>query len=262
MTLLAECASPAAGLADAVAATLQSVTKLRGAVELVAPGSLPNDGKVIADERPVGLTQACPHGRGTQERSRASPIETLPPTICLINPLGQLPSSTRDSHAVRELRRRWLARFSGSERAGCGAGAGEAATGAAAGAAGGACGLRIETSQPLGQSEIVSAIPGLIKTPQALSGICDRSAIPCLRDGIRSRHHRNRRKQQAGIQHQLFHDGLPGNEGKLRLQIPTADNARLHREADIFASIESARYAAIMALIFGQSFCPSRPRSS
>ena len=33
---------------------LQSVTKLRGAVKLVAPGSLPNDGKVIADERPVG----------------------------------------------------------------------------------------------------------------------------------------------------------------------------------------------------------------
>ncbi len=54
MTLKAECAAPAAGLADAVAATLQSVTKLKGAVTLVAPGSLPNDGKVIADERPVG----------------------------------------------------------------------------------------------------------------------------------------------------------------------------------------------------------------
>jgi phenylacetate-CoA ligase len=27
------------------------VTKLRGGVELVMPGSLPNDGKVIADER-------------------------------------------------------------------------------------------------------------------------------------------------------------------------------------------------------------------
>ena len=45
---------PDAGLAEAVGATLQSVTKLRGAVKLVAPGSLPNDGKVIADERPVG----------------------------------------------------------------------------------------------------------------------------------------------------------------------------------------------------------------
>jgi phenylacetate-CoA ligase len=53
MTLLAECAAPAPGLADAVAVTLQAVTKLRGEVKLVAPGSLPNDGKVIADERPV-----------------------------------------------------------------------------------------------------------------------------------------------------------------------------------------------------------------
>jgi phenylacetate-CoA ligase len=54
MTLMAECANPDAGLTDAVAATLQSVTKLKGEVKLVAPGSLPNDGKVIADERPVG----------------------------------------------------------------------------------------------------------------------------------------------------------------------------------------------------------------
>jgi phenylacetate-CoA ligase len=51
MTLLAECATPAGDLAEAVAATLQSVTKLRGDVKLVAPGSLPNDGTVIADER-------------------------------------------------------------------------------------------------------------------------------------------------------------------------------------------------------------------
>ena len=36
---------------SAVAATLQSITKLKGAVKLVAPGSLPNDGKLIADER-------------------------------------------------------------------------------------------------------------------------------------------------------------------------------------------------------------------
>ena len=41
-------------LFDAVADTLQAVTKLKGGVRLVAPGSLPNDGKVIADERPVG----------------------------------------------------------------------------------------------------------------------------------------------------------------------------------------------------------------
>ena len=54
MTLMAECAAPGPALASAVAATLQSVTKLKGAVTLAAPGSLPNDGKVIADERPVG----------------------------------------------------------------------------------------------------------------------------------------------------------------------------------------------------------------
>jgi phenylacetate-CoA ligase len=52
MTLVAECAAPAAGLAEAVAATLHAVTKLRGEVKLVAPGSLPNDGKVISDDRP------------------------------------------------------------------------------------------------------------------------------------------------------------------------------------------------------------------
>jgi phenylacetate-CoA ligase len=53
MTLHAESGGGEGSLADAVAATLQSVTKLKGAVKLVAPGSLPNDGKVIADERPV-----------------------------------------------------------------------------------------------------------------------------------------------------------------------------------------------------------------
>ncbi|PAY04458.1 AMP-dependent synthetase [Bradyrhizobium sp. UFLA03-84] len=51
MTLRAECASAADALLDEVAATLRAVTKLGGAVELVGTGSLPNDGKVIADER-------------------------------------------------------------------------------------------------------------------------------------------------------------------------------------------------------------------
>ncbi len=51
MTLLAECASSGAALESAVAATLQSITKLKGVVNLVAPGTLPNDGKLIADER-------------------------------------------------------------------------------------------------------------------------------------------------------------------------------------------------------------------
>jgi len=54
MTLQAECTSPPVGFADAVAATLQSVIKLKGVVTLVVPGSLANDGKVIADERPIG----------------------------------------------------------------------------------------------------------------------------------------------------------------------------------------------------------------
>ena len=51
MTLLAECAPADATLAPAIAATLQSVTKLKGSVKLVTPGTLPNDGKLIADER-------------------------------------------------------------------------------------------------------------------------------------------------------------------------------------------------------------------
>ena len=54
MTLYAEYAGGAEGLTDAIAASLQSITKLKGRVSLVKPGSLPNDGKVIADERPIG----------------------------------------------------------------------------------------------------------------------------------------------------------------------------------------------------------------
>jgi phenylacetate-CoA ligase len=54
MTLHVESPNKDASLADAIAESLQSVTKLKGAVKLVPPGSLPNDGKVIADERPVG----------------------------------------------------------------------------------------------------------------------------------------------------------------------------------------------------------------
>jgi len=54
MTLKAEIQAEAAGLADAMSSTLQQVTKLKGAVEILPRGTLPNDGKVIADERPVG----------------------------------------------------------------------------------------------------------------------------------------------------------------------------------------------------------------
>ena len=53
MTLRAEVAGAPEGLASAVAQTLRDVTKLRGEVGLVAPGSLPNDGKVIEDLRRI-----------------------------------------------------------------------------------------------------------------------------------------------------------------------------------------------------------------
>jgi phenylacetate-CoA ligase len=51
MVLKCECGTPNDALRNAIAATLRTVTKLGGDVELVAPGSQPNDGKVIADER-------------------------------------------------------------------------------------------------------------------------------------------------------------------------------------------------------------------
>lgn len=54
MTLMAETAGLDPALALDVAGTLQAVTKLRGSVEFVGPGVLPNDGKVIADERKIG----------------------------------------------------------------------------------------------------------------------------------------------------------------------------------------------------------------
>jgi len=54
MTLRAEATAAPEGLAAAVAQTLRDVTKLRGEVGLVAPGSLPNDGKVIEDLRRIG----------------------------------------------------------------------------------------------------------------------------------------------------------------------------------------------------------------
>ncbi|WP_375159501.1 phenylacetate--CoA ligase family protein [Bradyrhizobium sp. RDT46] len=51
MTLRAETATASEALREEIAGTLRAVTKLGGAVELVSPGALPNDGKVIADER-------------------------------------------------------------------------------------------------------------------------------------------------------------------------------------------------------------------
>src|SRR6201996_844154 len=51
MILICECASPGEALREAAAASLRAVTKLGGTVEWAAAGHLPNDGKVIADER-------------------------------------------------------------------------------------------------------------------------------------------------------------------------------------------------------------------
>jgi phenylacetate-CoA ligase len=52
MTLMIETTAP--DETDAIAATAQAVTKLRTAVRCVAAGSLPADGKVIEDRRPIG----------------------------------------------------------------------------------------------------------------------------------------------------------------------------------------------------------------
>ena len=51
MTLKAETSSPGEALQSELAASLRAVTKLGGNVELVGAGTLPNDGKVISDER-------------------------------------------------------------------------------------------------------------------------------------------------------------------------------------------------------------------
>jgi phenylacetate-CoA ligase len=51
MTLKVETTVAADGLATRIGDTIRDVTKLRGTVELLSPGSLPNDGKVIEDAR-------------------------------------------------------------------------------------------------------------------------------------------------------------------------------------------------------------------
>jgi phenylacetate-CoA ligase len=51
MTLKCEVSEKSQNLKEAVVGTIRDVTKLRGEVELVAAGSLPNDGKVIEDLR-------------------------------------------------------------------------------------------------------------------------------------------------------------------------------------------------------------------
>jgi phenylacetate-CoA ligase len=51
MTLKIECAGAPEGLHARLADAAREVTKLRATIEQVAPGSLPNDGKVIEDAR-------------------------------------------------------------------------------------------------------------------------------------------------------------------------------------------------------------------
>lgn len=51
MTLKVEAAETPQGLDDRIGEAIRDVTKLRGTVELVRPGTLPNDGKVIEDAR-------------------------------------------------------------------------------------------------------------------------------------------------------------------------------------------------------------------
>jgi phenylacetate-CoA ligase len=54
MTLRCEVNQSPEGLKEAIVTSIRDVTKLRGEVELVSPGSLPNDGKVIEDARKYG----------------------------------------------------------------------------------------------------------------------------------------------------------------------------------------------------------------
>ncbi|WP_309679249.1 AMP-binding protein [Polaromonas sp.] len=51
MRFQVETAAPHAGLEQRIGEAIRDVTKLRGSVELLQPGSLPNDGKVIEDAR-------------------------------------------------------------------------------------------------------------------------------------------------------------------------------------------------------------------
>jgi len=53
MVLLCEVSERSDGLKTALGETIRDVCKLRGEVEFVASGNLPNDGKVIDDQRPI-----------------------------------------------------------------------------------------------------------------------------------------------------------------------------------------------------------------
>ena len=65
MTLRCEVAIGQEALAAEIAATLQSVSKVRGRVTFARPGELPNDGKVIADLRSYNSAMANSPGAVT-----------------------------------------------------------------------------------------------------------------------------------------------------------------------------------------------------
>ena len=72
MTLKVEVAARR-GLAAKLADSMRDVTKLRADIELVAPGSPPNDGKVIEDARkklPLSSSAAAAGDSGTMGASR------------------------------------------------------------------------------------------------------------------------------------------------------------------------------------------------
>jgi phenylacetate-CoA ligase len=54
MTLKCEVSGKSSNLSEAIVGTIRDVTKLRGEAELIEPGTLPNDGKVIEDLRKYG----------------------------------------------------------------------------------------------------------------------------------------------------------------------------------------------------------------
>jgi phenylacetate-CoA ligase len=53
LVLRCESSSPGKEIEEKLKDTLRDICKLRGEIELVPPNSLPNDGKVIDDQRPI-----------------------------------------------------------------------------------------------------------------------------------------------------------------------------------------------------------------
>src|SRR3954464_13182564 len=95
MTLHAECASPSDALREQLAASLRAVAKLGGRVELVSPGSLPNDGKVISDERPAGWPVAPVERSATRDSMPVSGFRFAPSGLRLC-----LKSTNQIDHAT------------------------------------------------------------------------------------------------------------------------------------------------------------------